>query len=105
MFENLFTVFHELGHLIQEINIDTYPKEMQELMKREKFIIDKDNAFYNRYHDSFYIERDADIFALSRILELFKDEKPENIDNITNRYENTKRIDFFKILWYDISKV
>ena len=96
MFESLFTVFHELGHLMQEINNDSYPKEIQELFKWERYIINKDNDFYNRYHDSFYLEKDADMFALNRILDLFKNEKPENIVNLINKYEKKKRIDFPK---------
>ena len=49
MYESLFTVFHELGHLMQEINNDAYPKEIQELFKWEKYIINKDNSFYKHF--------------------------------------------------------
>lgn len=94
MYESLFTVFHELGHLIQEINKDSYPKEIQELFERERYIVNNDNDFYKRYHDSFYLEKDADMFALNKILGLFKDEKPNIIMNLINKYESKKRIDF-----------
>ena len=94
MFENLFTIFHELGHLMQEINKDSYPKEIQELFEWERYIVNNDNNFYKRYHDSFYLEKDADMFALNKILDLFKNEKTNIIINLINKYEAKKRIDF-----------
>ncbi len=96
MYESLFTVFHELGHLMQEINNDAYPKEIQELFKWEKYIINKDNSFYKKYHDSFYLEVDADQYALTKMLELFKEEKPEFIIHLINKEKNKKKIEFSK---------
>lgn len=94
MFESLFTIFHELGHLMQEINKDSYPEEIQELFEWERYIINNDNGFYKRYHDSFYLEKDADMFALNKMLDLLKNEKPDIIMNLINKYEAKKRIDF-----------
>ena len=94
MFESLFTIFHELGHLMQEINKDSYPDEIQELFEWERYIINNDNGFYKRYHDSFYLEKDADMFALNKMLDLLKNEKPDIIMNLINKYEAKKRIDF-----------
>ena len=94
MFESLFTIFHELGHLMQEINKDSYPEEIQELFEWERYIINNDNGFYKRYHDSFYLEKDADMFALNKMLDLLKNEKLDIIMNLINKYEAKKRIDF-----------
>lgn len=37
-FDSLFTIFHELGHLRQEIYEEEYPNEIKEVLKREKYI-------------------------------------------------------------------
>ena len=97
MYENIFTVFHELGHLMQRVNNDKYPVGIQELFEKEQYIICNDRDFYKSFHDSFCIERDADWYALSQILEIYKNDKPENILHLIDKEKKKKRIEFFKM--------
>ena len=59
----LFTLYHELGHFDQEFGNREFTDEEIELINMENDMIQKKESFYHKYHDNFYIERDADLFA------------------------------------------
>ena len=99
-FDSLFTIFHELGHLRPEICSEEYPNEIKEVLKREKYIIHNDNKFYKKYHDSFYMEIDADRYALAAIIDLFGNKNQEKISQLIDRIESKKRI-YFNV-FYDV---
>ena len=92
MYECLFTVFHELGHLHQKIEPDQY-KDFQEWFDMEWYIIKNNRYFYDRYHDSFLLEKTADNFAQNIMLEMYKDEKKEIIMDVINKHKEKKRIE------------
>lgn len=113
-FEKIFTVFHELGHMHQHDFPELYGDNFKEIMEIEKYIIKHNKDFYDNNHDSFYIERDADFYACSVLLDEYcnKDNCHEKytpiILNITNRELNRKRIDmalFDKMLLDEYNKL
>lgn len=61
--EKLYTIYHELGHFNQEFGIYNYTDEEQKLIDIEREVLKKNYDFYLRYHDNFFLEQDADIFA------------------------------------------
>lgn len=92
-FDKLFTIFHEFGHVRQKIYKDKYPDAIKEQFAREKYIINNNKKFYKKFHDSFYMETDADRYALSTIIELFGKNNPENVSKLIDRKKSKKRID------------
>lgn len=61
--KNIFATLHEIRHFYQKVNIDMYSNEMKKLMNIEDTVASNNNSFYLKYHDNFFIERDADNYA------------------------------------------
>lgn len=76
--EKLFTIYHELGHFEQEFGIREYTSEEKELIDMELNMIDVNRDFYRKYHDNFFLERDADSFAIERLQENLQYEELES---------------------------
>ena len=62
----MFTVFHELGHFKQDY--DELDEETRKIIEMEHYLIANNRDFYHQYHDSFFIERDADTYASSQLI-------------------------------------
>lgn len=78
----LLTIFHEIGHLHQELGLEDYNEEVQEQFRIEKFIQDNDRDFYLKYHDNFLIEKDANNHGIIRLLQYFGNTAPEAVNSI-----------------------
>ena len=74
-YRKVFTVMHELGHLNQDINYNAYGEAEKHRMNIEKELINKEKEFYNQNHDNFYVEIDADMYAIDKIADDFGDVK------------------------------
>lgn len=90
--EKIFTLFHEFGHFIQEIRIEDYVDEIKELILMEKSILKHNRDFYNKYHDSFFVEKDADNYAIIEIISEYGEKYPELVYKIVSSEQNRKRI-------------
>ena len=89
----LFTVFHEIGHILQRNCKDSYDSDMLDIFEKEHFVLKNDRAFYNKYHDSFTIEQDANLYAFNTMIDLFLDTYPEFCDYTMKRMKSKKLID------------
>lgn len=74
-YRKVYTVMHELGHLNQDINYDNYGEAEKNRMSMEKELMNKKREFYNQNHDNFYVEIDADMYAIEKIVDDFKNVK------------------------------
>ncbi|MBQ8681522.1 MAG: hypothetical protein IJ509_01240 [Bacilli bacterium] len=90
--EKMFTLFHELAHLKQEY--DDFNDEFKKIIEMELYLIKNNKDFYKKYHDSFYIERDADSYAIAQLIEEFNKQYPVIVYNIISNEQNRKRIDW-----------
>lgn len=90
--EKLFTMFHELGHFRQEI--EKFNDELKNVIEMEKYLIKYDSLFYKKYHDSFYLELDADNYAVTQIIQSYGTQYPEIVTDIVAKELNRKRIDW-----------
>ena len=77
--EKLFTIYHELGHFEREFGIRKYTSEEKELIDMELNMIRVNRDFYLKYHDNFFLERDADSFAIDMLRENFLHEELKSI--------------------------
>ena len=67
----IFTIFHELGHLNQDINYDKYSNDDKRRMDVEKVFLNQDRDFYIKHHDNFFVEQDANMYAIKILLNEF----------------------------------
>lgn len=67
-YRRVFTILHELGHLNQDINYNDYREDEKYRMNIEKELINNEKEFYDQNHDNFYIEIDADMYAIKKLL-------------------------------------
>lgn len=91
--EKIFTIFHELGHYKQDIEYDQYTDDIKRIITIEKYLAENDREFYNKYHDSFVLEKDADNYATIEIIKEFGKKHPKLVSNIIERKQKTKKID------------
>lgn len=91
--EVLFTIFHEIGHILQQNCKDRYDSDMLDIFEKEYFVLKNDRAFYNKYHDNFTIEQDADLYALDTMDQLFLDIYPQFCDYLMKRMQSKNLID------------
>ena len=63
----LFTMYHEIGHLNLEVNKDDYDEKQNQIFDIENKIIEVYKNFYNKYHDDFFIEKEANSFAINNL--------------------------------------
>lgn len=89
----LFTICHEIGHILQRNCKDSYDSDMLDIFEKEHFVLKNDRAFYNKYHDSFTIEQDANLYAFNTMIDLFLDTYPEFCDYAMKRMKSKKLID------------
>lgn len=75
LFDILYVLYHEIGHLNQKMNADSFSAELQETFEIERFIKNKNNKFYHENHDHFMIERQANIYAITELMKDFPDNK------------------------------
>ena len=84
---NLFTINHEINHLIQKNEIiNNNDKLRSELFSFGKIIEFMDDRFfksfyYKKYHDRFYNEYNANIEAYYEVISLLEAYKLNNIEN------------------------
>ena len=72
-YQLIFTLLHELGHLNQDVNYDKYSDYDKKRMDMENKLRNIDSDFYLNYHDNFFIEQDANMYAIKRMLNEFND--------------------------------
>ena len=101
--EKIFTIFHELGHFRQN-NMPEQYENNQEIIDMEKEIMKNNRQFYNKYHDSFFIERDADNYAIEEMMNEFWDKYPEIVSSIINKELRRKRIPPSKFIVMEIEE-
>jgi len=90
--EKMFTIFHELRHFEQE-NIE-FNEELKKITEMENYLIKNDREFYRKYHDSFFLESDADNYAIIQLTELYKKQYPKLVSEIIENQIKNKRIDY-----------
>lgn len=71
----LFVVFHELGHLNQDVNFDKYSDNSKKIINMENELKNLNRDFYLENHDKFFIEKDASFYAAKKLLQEFPTEK------------------------------
>ena len=67
----IFVLLHELGHFNQDINYDKYSDFEKNRMDMENKLRNVEPDFYSKYHNNFFIEQDADMYAVKRLLKEF----------------------------------
>lgn len=67
----IFVLLHELGHLNQDINYEKYSEDDKKRINIEKYLINNNKDFYDNNHDSFFVEIDANMYAVKRMLNEF----------------------------------
>lgn len=75
LFNLIYSVYHEVGHINEYGNSDEYSKEMQELFEMERFVFSNSRDFYLKYYDYSFLEKAANDFAFEEINKDFKDNK------------------------------
>lgn len=103
--EILFTIYHELGHFVQEFDSDEYTDEEKRIIKMEKKVIHNNRKFYSKYHDNFFCEIDADCFAIKMLEKNIHHEKLKSV--ISKEINRSNRIDqdtFIKLLLEEYDK-
>lgn len=95
----VFAVYHEYGHLLQ------ISKETSSL---KRILIDiemkKNRVMYDDYlknHDRFFIECDADLYAVSKARDYFKEYFPEGYDEANEYLSNQEMISKFWLNNFD----
>ena len=78
-YEVIFVLLHELGHLNQDINYTKYNEDDKKIIDIEKYLINNNEEFYNNNHDSFFVEIDANMYAVKRMLNEFSNKEALDI--------------------------
>lgn len=92
--DKMFTVFHELGHFKQDVEFNNFKDAVKKIILMEKDMVVTHGCFYNKHHDDFLIERDADNYALIEIIKEYGKKYPNIINYIVSREKKKKRMDF-----------
>lgn len=91
MMKLLFIGFHELAHLKQLVYLNNHDIDSKYKLRylKEFAIIYTGSCkdFYNKYHDSFEVERQADRYAYKKVIEIIQElnisnNEKENLSNI-----------------------
>lgn len=90
--EKMFVIFHELGHLNQE-HVE-FNDEFKKVIDMEDYLIQNDREFYDKYHDSFCLEWDADNYATIQMIEAYGEQYPKIVTDIVTNQQSRKRIDW-----------
>ena len=67
----IFTILHEYTHLLQNHYLIKHDDEKTELFIKENIIMKYFRKFYMKNHEYFNFEEEANIFALSTVLDYF----------------------------------
>lgn len=67
----IFILMHELGHFNQDVNYDKYSVEDKKRINMENKLRKIDSDFYLKYHNNFFIEQDANMYAVKYLLKKF----------------------------------
>ena len=89
----MFTVFHELGHFMQHIEINEFNDDVKKIILMEIDLVRTHRSFYAKYHDSFFIERDADNYAITEIIKEYGEKYPSIVYDILSREQGVERLD------------
>ena len=104
LLEKIFTLFHEVGHIRQNLKLKEYTKEEIELIDLENKIISRRKDFYNKHHADFYIELDADTYAINEIINEYGKTYPKIVKDIVEKRNNTKRMSFDKFYQLELEE-
>lgn len=91
--DKMFTLFHELEHFRQLVDINEFNDEVKKIILMENDMTKTHRDFYKKHHDSFLIERDADNYASIEIIKEFGEKYPIIVNDIVSREQNRKRIE------------
>jgi len=111
-----YALLHEFYHTIQiELVMNNKNYDDIERLEKELVILTKNKEFYNKYHNNFKIEKEADNFALESLKHLLKDVIPLEMLNIyldklvsqlnDAYYENLDEEEFKKLFDDEYQKV
>lgn len=106
--KRMFTVFHELGHFIQKAEFDKYDVKHKKIINIEKVLMNNNRSFYSKYYDNFFIERDADKYAIERINKSYGKKYKDIVEKIISKKEKRIRIDekaFFELEVAEYEKI
>lgn len=108
-FEQIFTIYHEIGHLKQKINKERFENEVKQVFDMEDVIRRENHDFYVKYHDHFFKEKNADEFATEELEKDFKDNKivQELCDKEKNKLMELYKynIKFLNLLFEEYNKI
>lgn len=106
MMKLLFIGFHELAHLKQLVYLNNHEIDSKYKLRclKEFAIIytESSRSFYEKYHDSFEVERQADRYAYKKVIEIIQKlnisyNEKENLSNIIKniylKYASLSRLD------------
>lgn len=93
LLNKIFTLFHEVGHFKQEIEFDDFTDETKKIILMEKAIINKNYSFYLDYHDNFFLEKDADNYAIIEFIKEFGNKYSSIVYEIVSEKQKKTRID------------
>ncbi len=93
LLNKIFTLFHEIGHFKQEIEFYDFTDETKKIILIEKAIINKNHSFYLDYHDNFFLEKDADNYAIIEFIKEFGNKYPSIVYEIVSEKQKKTRID------------
>ena len=93
LLNKIFTLFHEVGHFKQKIEFDDFTDETKKIILMEKTIINKNYSFYLDYHDNFFLEKDADNYAIIEFIKEFGNKYSSIVYEIVSEKQKKTRID------------
>lgn len=96
--KKIYTIYHEIGHFMQKINESSYDLSIQQIFKMESELVKSSMDFYHKYHDNFFVERDADYYAMRKLRNNFYKLYPDEVNKVLVAKGNLKRIDVSKFL-------
>ncbi len=69
-----FTILHEFGHFLMKfVKYPSFSDSEKRIVDMEETIIEEDDEFYSKYHDSFFLEKFADFYALDELDKCYND--------------------------------
>ena len=78
---------------LQEIEINEFNDDVKEIILMEIDLVRTHRSFYAKYHDSFFIERDADNYAITEIIKEYGEKYPSIVYDILSREQGVERLD------------
>jgi len=78
---NLFAIYHEIKHKIQHDNCDNVDSD-NIINIAEEVIKDYKNGDYDKRHDKYFFEIDADLYAISKTRDYFRENFKDNYSEV-----------------------